>query len=427
MDSSYAGNMTQWEFDHSGTHPGPPYIEGGNWLNFKFNAPFTPSAAKRLESFDYTTPRLGAFFDATTWRGRAYYSGQFKPNTFGFNDLGDAEMLLYDQITPRAITGGDLTSYGNRAYARLRPKVERAGVAQALYELKDAPGMLRTTAKGFHDLYRSFGGQDAVGIGALGRANRAFGNAKHVMGPKAVSDHFLNHTFGWVPFVQDVVRACDVAVNFDKYVQQTKDTNGQWVKRRFTESDQISEHEVFSISGAQTFCVPSLGADLISHGSMRITRETLVRQWYTGAFMRYLPEFDDSTEMVPSLRTVRQMLDLFGANISPTTLYRVMPWTFLVDFFVNGADYVQRVEDMATDQIVSDHFYLMRNAHDRLRFKAHFADHQGASASPEWFRSMEVKRRNKSMSPFNFSTAPSGLSGTQIAILGALGLSRLAP
>jgi len=428
MDSSYAGNLKFWKASIGGTHPGPPYSEGGNWLKVEFNAPFSASGAKRLESYDFTSPRLGYFFNASDWRGRAYYSGSFKPLTFGFDNLGESERLLFDPLRPNVpVTGGDLSSVGNRAYARLRPKVERAGIAQALYELKDAPGMLKTTAKGFHDLYRSLGGSDAVGIGALGRANRAFGNAKHVMGPKVVSEHFLNHAFGWVPFIQDVVKVCDVAVNFDTYVEKTKATNGQWVKRRFTEADQVSESVVFSTSGADTMCIPSLGDTIIANGSMRITRETMIHQWYTGSFMRYLPEFDDSVSMQPSFRTARQMLDLFGANISPTTLYRVMPWTWLVDWYVGGADYVQRVEDMVSDSVVSDHFFLMRYAYERFRYKAFFADHQGNSASPEWFRSVEVKRRQKSVDPFNFSTPPGGLSPTQLAILGALGLSHRAP
>jgi len=427
MDSSYAGNMSWWEYSHDSTHPGPPFLNGGDWLKFKFTAPFSASGAKRLESFDFTSPRLGYFFNSSDWRGRAYYSGGFKPLTFGFNNLGESEMLLYDQITPRSITGGNLSSYGNRAYARMRPKVERAGIAQALYELKDAPGMLKTTAKGFHDLYRSLGGSNAVDSNLLDRANRVWGNAKHVIGPKPVANQFLNGTFGWVPFVQDVVKVCDVAVNFDKYVQQTQETNGQWVKRRFTEADQISDEVIFSIGGADTMCIPSLGDTIISHGSMTLRRQSLVHQWYTGSFMRYLPEFDGSKFMDPAFRSLKQMMDLYGANISPTTLYRVMPWTWLVDWFVGGADFVQRLEDMATDQIVSDHFFLMRHAQERIEYKAFIADHQGNSVSPSWYRSMEVKRRERSVDPFGYSTAPSGLSGMQLAILGALGLSHRAP
>jgi len=397
----------EYRYVHGDTHHGPPYKEGGDFLQYTMHYPVDIlEGSAYTETF--TSPRSGAFF-APNWPGRGYYKGGFiLPSYYGVEGLGDSERILYDQITESYVNPGDLQSLGNRAYNRMRPKVEKAGVFQAVYELKDFPGMLRTSAQGFKDLYGTLGGNFR---GAM-------------LGPKGVADQFLNHQFGYVPMVDDIRRVADVASNFDKYVKKQKAVNGKWVSRRFREPHIEEEHVEYSTSGTETFVFPSLGDTYISSGSFVVKRQRMTDTWYTGRFMQYFPEFGGGPGPDDYLTQLQQGLDLYGGRINPVNLYRITPWTWLIDWFSGAGDLVQRLQDMATDQVVCDAFYLMRHCYERWEFKSEFTDRVGNLQTLVWYRSIEVKRREKAKSMFGFSANPAGLSDMQKAILGALGISR---
>jgi len=398
----------EYRYVHGDTHKGPPYVEGGDFLQYTMHYPVDILESEAHTDI-WTSPRLGYFF-APSWPGHGFYRGGFiLPSTYGVEGLGDSERILYDQITESYVNPGDMQSRGNRAWNRLRPKVERAGVFTAAYELKDLPGMLKTSADGFRDIYRGLGG-DLRGM---------------QLGPRKVADHFLNHEFGWVPLVGDIQKVCDVARNFDKYVQHQQQQNGKWTRRRFREPHIEEEHVEYQTSGASTFVYPSLGEEYISSGTFTVKRQRMTDEWYTGRFMQYLPEFDTSFGPDDMLTQLEQGLDLYGARLNPMNLYRITPWTWMIDWFSGAGDLVQRASDIANDSIVCDGFYFMRHAYERWEFKSEFTTRDGRLQTLVWYRSIEVKRREKAKSLFGFSAAPTGLSDMQKAILVALGITRV--
>jgi hypothetical protein len=87
-----------------------------------------------------------------------------------------------------------------------------------------------------------------------------------------------------------------------------------------------------------------------------------------------------------------------------------------------SCDYVQRVEDMASDAMVSKSFYLMREYRVRLEYRKVFQTYDGTLHDLKWYREVTTKRRGSANSPFHFSTATS-LTTSQLAILAALGLT----
>ncbi|DAD52197.1 TPA_asm: maturation protein [ssRNA phage Gerhypos.3_24] len=397
----------EYRYVHGDTHEGPPYKEGGDFLQYTMHYPVDILEGSAYTE-TWTAPRLGYFF-SPTWPGHGWYQGGFiLPSTYGVEGLGDSERILYDQITESYVNPGNLQELGNRAYNRLRPKIEQAGVFTAAYELKDLPGMLQTSVGGMKDIYRTIGGD--------------FRNP--LLGPKAVADHFLNHEFGWVPLVQDIQKTIKVAHDFDKYVSDAKSRNGKWAKRRFREPHIEEEHVEYQTSGASTFVYPSLGDTYISSGKFTVTRQRMTDTWYTGRFMQYFPEFDTSFGPDDMLTQLEQGLDLYGARMSPINLYRITPWTWMIDWFAGAGDLVQRATDIANGSTYAEAFYLMRHCYERWEFKSEFTDHLGNTQTLVWYRSIEVKRREKAKSMFGFSANPAGLSDMQKAILGALGISR---
>lgn len=404
--------IVKYDYIHDESHPGPPYMEGSDMLGISYESPWEKQGNVSIKSIPITSPVAGYYFNNTDRRGEEVYSGGFYPQVPpGFDNLGPSESVIYDPLTAvDFINPDDLSDLGNRGYGKLRPKIEDASIFQTLYEWKDIPRMLRTTSHGFHDIWKAMGGRRG-----------------ETLSPKGLGDQFLNQQFGWRPLINDIRKTFEVVTNFRTHVERKRKTNGEWIRRRAYEDPIQSAELLYYNNGTSNFCRPSLGYDKIlpNGGKQFVFRQRFSRVWYAGAFRSYYPEFDaDYEAQYPTVAKVQQMVDLLGLNVNPSNLYAVMPWTWLIDWFADVSDGVQRFQDWATDAVVSKYFYLMRTTYDRFKFLSEFVDVNGTNHSFEWYRSVTVKRRKVGGSPFSFSAQPGGLNPTQLAILGALGVTR---
>lgn len=398
-------------------HGKPPYNTGGPLFIRKLILPFSVQGQGTYRSIAGFPPHGGGTRppDHIGCEWRAVYSGGFV-----YNNVDDHVVPGETISKPDDYDGfsnpNDLGSLGSRAYNRLRPRVEKVNLMQSLLEMRELPRMLKTSASGFSTLYRSVGGD----ISGWKQA------------PKGASDQFLNGAFGWRPFIQDIRGVGDAVANARDYFEQASKNNNRWMQRKFHEDVIQTEQVVSHVTNANTnFCTPLMSVQLPNpwivpgSGQRTITRQRLTRVWYKGAFKYYRPEFDKGMESgYPALDKARKMAALLGLEISPTTLYKVTPWTWLIDWFVNVGDNVQRFEDMATGRVASKYFYLMRETIDQYLIKVSWSLLDGSHVSCEWTRGVTVKRRVGSDDSFSFSLLPRELSGMQLAILAALGISR---
>jgi hypothetical protein len=323
----------------------------------------------------------------------------------------------------------DLQSLGNTAYARLRPKVEKAGLGQAIAEARDVPKMLSTTAKGFHFAWKAMGGSQHIPVW-----NNLKGTvASHVTNvraaPKSVANHFLNAQFGWAPFVKDVSDMLNLVTDYVHILDNAERRNDRWQQKEFHEDDILSDTLVYNDTKSsnspifRTYLAPALGSGTCTRVTLQVRRQKLTRIWYSGSFKYYRPEFDRGTDMNDRVRAARQFLTLAGANISPTLIYKVTPWTWLVDWFTDVGKFVQRTEDLATGSVVARYLYLMRETFDRYEYiTTHVYPNTTITATS--YQEVRVRRRVPSESPFEFALSPTSLSGMQLGILAALGVSR---
>lgn len=400
-------------------HGRPPYRDGGPFLAYQARIPKYKAGDVHVYG-RRKTASFGSIVilpnDGSDWR--LHYMGGFTKSLSSvptaYQNLGGAENLSQSNGVLGSspyVNPDDLEDLGNRAYNALRPKVEKVNLLQAVAEAKDLPKMLKTTGKGFHGLWQSLGGNGSGWKAA----------------PKGAADQFLNAAFGWSPFVSDIVGTCDTILFAADHIAQIQRNNNRWLQRRFREEVIESDDVVYGSYGNTTnMCDPVLGADYIVpySGSFEIRRQRMTAIWYEGSFKYYRPEFDAGLKSgYPSVQKLRQMATLLGLNINATTLYRVMPWTWLVDWFAGVSGNIQLLEDMATGQVASRYLYLMRHTFDRFEYKVKFETYDGQVTEVAWYKSSEVKRRVEAQSPFGFSKPPSGLSGMQYGILAALGIS----
>jgi len=378
-------------------NPGPPYRSGGPLTYVKY---FIPASDRRRVVVSDRTPQSGSY---------KVYNGSFVDSGF----WGPDNTSAYRTEMPPPITG-----YDSLAWDKLKPKVTKANLAQFLYELRELPRQLETTANGMYNAWRSFGG----------------GYSKVIMHPTSVAEHFLNHQFGWVPFLSDVVQLHNVFQNSEKYLAELLAQNNTWVrKRRVLESTNVkslvhrlygsgtepgsgdhrfqSFYNQFTIDG---FTVPAV---------CDITQELNTTVWAVGSFKFYRPEFDVSADEGSKLNLIKRYLTLYGLRINPTVVWKVTPWSWAVDWFSGFGKFIERLDDFVVDGIVSRYLYIMKSTEKKVT-KTSLLNFKSGQRVLQWQRSYATKQRKVADSPYGFDQTWNNLSIRQWAILGAIGITR---
>jgi hypothetical protein len=244
--------------------------------------------------------------------------------------------------------------------------------------------------------------------------------------PKKLADLYIEKEFGWRPFVGDLQKLADLSVNYDAQLQKAMNRNGEWVTRRFFEDELTTSTLVTSTTtsglNVQTFTAPSL-AQFCTSATLSVYRETYMRVWYEGSFRYYYRELDKiPPDKLSALVHMQRLFRMYGLRISPSLIYRVTPWTWLADWFVNVGDNLQKMEDHMTGNVVARRMNLMRRCYDRFRYNLVLHSTAGP-ITLNTYRSVETKRRVNAQSYFSFS-ATANLSDWQLSMLAALGLSK---
>jgi len=326
------------------------------------------------------------------------------------------------------INPNDLSSLGARGWNKLRPKVEVAGLGTAIAEARDTVPMLETSAKGFHLAWKALGGSQHVPVWRNLKGTVATQLKQVSQYPKAAADQFLNVQFGWKPFVKDVSDMYDLIANYESHLDKAERHNDKWLKRRFAEEEVLEETQVWNVTRNkgdvifQTYLNPGVSGPCTS-SNLTVTRQKMTRIWYEGEFKYYRPELDKRMPMHENIRAGRTFLTLAGANINPTLIYKATPWTWCLDWFVNVGDNVQLAQDIATNAVAAKYMYLMRETFDRYKYVSTHVLPSGTITCTS-YQEVRVKRRVGTEMPFSFSLLPGSLNGTQLAILGALGISK---
>lgn len=412
-----------WDVLHA-----PPYHDVGTFLSVVYNRPSVSKAGGGV--FKGANLILGSslspFAGGTVPWSYEYQGGFGSPNPKGFDDSFFSTGTNTSPDNHTSIHPDDMSSAGSAAYNAMRPKPEAFNLLQAAAELKDLPGMLKSTAGSFSRSYSNFLKQHK----SLTAANRHDIRLLKQM-PKRLGDEYLATTFGWAPFLSDLSNLFGLVDRVGVHIANRKKYNNVWVKRRRSVPEDRLDVVVSDATSSFLSCTPSLGSsgtnNYIMPNSARytITQEKSTSVWYTGYFKAYRPEFDDSyEEQHPTLAKPRQVLSSLGYYVNPVVLYKLTPWTWMADYFVNIGQNVQSFQDLADNSVVSRHVCAMRHITSKIVYRQHATLRSGNTLYLEWNRGYESKYRAAGLSPFGFSLLPGGLSSQQLAILGALGMSK---
>jgi hypothetical protein len=393
------------------THGAPPYKSGGPFKRIKIIScqPFGASLYR------------GTFFKLD---GSRKYTGGFNmPDTVGWG----GGMVISPYTTTLSNSSPlfpTMSGIGDKAWSATKPKLEKAGAAVFLAELRDLPGMLKTTSKGFHDIWNGLSKPSS----AIGFSSWKPEASRWQMQPKAAADQFLNHQFGWKPFLSDMNKFIDTYHDTAKIIQGLSDENGQWVRRRAT----LKSDTVTTIYGQGTGIPGWLFPDatfnsgwLTGPATYSLRDEVTTNVYGVGKFRYYRPEFDrELPDYLSTLNAVKRRMTIYGLRVSPSNIYKATPWTWAIDWISNVGTYVDRVNDILVDSIAAQYFYCCQSVYVKRVWEVSLPFNTG-TVHLKFQRIIDTKERVEGTGPFGFNLTLANLTPRQIAIAGALGITRL--
>lgn len=253
---------------------------------------------------------------------------------------------------------------------------------------------------------------------------------------KRSGEFHLAVQFGWVPVLKSVQNFVLAQSKGQKRLDQLIRDEGRSIRRR-AELTPPYAHTVYTEDyTAETSFSPYGFSPSLSYwewsgdgtkkafGTKRW--ELKSRVWAVGRFRYLLPP---GPRNVTWTRTMRRRL--MGSRVTPSTVYNLMPWSWLVDYFTDLGEFVEAVSPGVADRLIADYCYVMQeivdesthiqNAWVTPNIDSEFPSELISATS----KSRYVSKIRVSGTPFGFGVKQSDLSLHQLGILGALGLSRI--
>jgi hypothetical protein len=272
-----------------------------------------------------------------------------------------------------------------------------------------------------------------------------------------LGSEYLNIEFGWKPFVKDLIQVYRTQQTIKDRLEKLIRDNGLKVKRRSKrDTDSVSSVlgegnltqpfgrlDDFSIGGLPYTELEGLKVqgpygtgypDEAVSGScpFRVETGTDTVTWFVGTFRYYVPDIGSDRW------TEKAKANLFGLTPTPSVLYELYPWSWLVDWFSNVGDIVSNLSANPVDNEFLTDAYVMQTIVERLRVTADpswdassfYAPNYGANLSISAgsdhldYSLLKVNKLRRQASPFGFGLKSLDFSLRQLAILAALGISQ---
>lgn len=364
-------------------HRGPPYHSGG---------PFY------LVRSTYDTPHVEAYLGnpSHNWRG-PFVNSEGRNASVGSCIAAFQNVYGFD---PSSVSGvPDVPASSASMYRYASPTRPAVNIGQDIGEalvLKDIP---------HYPGYR--------GISKPERLRSATQFAKES------GNEYLNQVFGWKPLLDDLNKFIKVTRHLDGRLRQLSRDNGRKVKRRiafrsFDSSDSHSYSEAYYSYGYPLGIIDP--GFFTGKGTRTTDRRTTVDKSFVGSFRYWIPDLP----VLP--RGLHELSIIYGLEPSPSLVWELTPWSWLIDWWSNVGDVLANVSSAALDNLVSTYAYYMEH-HKSVSTVVQTFNVSHQVITLPLVATREIKARWPA-SPYGFGITSDDLSGSQKAILVALGLSK---
>lgn len=252
----------------------------------------------------------------------AVFNAPWSPNT---------PYVLSDWAYNRALSRALAPDYGHyNRWRNIKPTMAtRANLAVFLYELREFKRMWDFIPQK-HILIKG-ASQGTLTWGALrqwwDRVRKENKSPSEVAA--LVNGQHLNYNFGWKPFVSDIRKCWRGLETFEERLNRFTRDAGKELRKRFRDSPRRVNDVV-------------VGAYATGFGNRYRLREYCdIEEQHASAFdFSYLiPQYSNE-----ELRW-RALADTLGLKITPSQFWTVLPWSFVVDWFVDVGGFLESYEN----------------------------------------------------------------------------------
>lgn len=241
---------------------------------------------------------------------------------------------------------------------------------------------------------------------------------------RSAGSEYLNYEFGYLPLVNDVRNFSRVVKNHQKIMSHYYENSGKNMHVSFEFPASFSSTDLAN-SGFDVALQWGNSPLFYNGGKQNGLYYRSTRTWFKGCYTYYAVPPRMNHDGLDSIRKFGAYADhLLGVRLTPETLWNLAPWSWAADWFTNTGDIIHNVSAFSRDSLVLKYGYIM--SHNRLSASAY----SGGGTSGAWTitpgsmnYTKEKMQRFQASPYFGFGTTGT-LSGSQKAVLLALGLSR---
>lgn len=371
---------------------------------------------------------IGGSFALTQYRAYWQHTGpdhiKSQAGSIIYNRTGDISPVALPSGAqfPAApvLSNGALYGWGATGFARTIPTTPESDIATMLGEFsvegiprdpREIAERWRETARRFRESFESSRNPARW----MRRANAARRYAND-WGGAQLAVHFT-----WAPFLREVQQITGAYLDRAKTIAQFERDSGRLVRRGTVLEDLRWADTPVTLSDSYGW--PSGSSNLwLAPG--KLTRHDSYRRktWFSAAYMYYV-RFPGAGLMHSRGAQLRHRL--FGAAITPRTLWNIAPWSWLADYGTNIGDVMTNMTQFNRDNLVARHAYVMSEAIATREYSLrNVRPKNGEPFDATLLLKTTAKRRARG-NPYSFALTPTPLTDRQQGILAALGLTRL--
>lgn len=309
----------------------------------------------------------------------------------------------------------NLAPYVVEGFNKTKPGKPQVNLGEAIAELRDLPALLKGKLSLF--FLREIKHR---GFRQMLRGHRPHG----LRGDLA--DLYLEWLFGWRQLVSDIQGLYRTQKGMDRTLRQLMRDAGRPVRRNIQlRTWELTDPNTGSWVNSYDAFVPLAVNPVVWIGTPRTRR---IRTFNDG--IRYSARFKyDMPRVGSSFWTDKSRLALFGLFPTPGLLWHVLPWSWLIDWFVGIGPVLDRISETAVDNLEVDYEFA---TFKRTLVESYESEgRMSSTASGGNFNLRAVTRvtrhvlqRSGSSNGFAAFFSGEGLTLNQLAILAALGLSK---
>ena len=243
---------------------------------------------------------------------------------------------------------------------------------------------------------------------------------------KNLSDAHLSYQFGWKPFVNDVVTMCHRVRKSNDIIAhaRSRSGNGVHVGLSFPPDESVTSTYGDGYPAVNWVTLAVTGGNNLKAS---IIKRTYNRSWFEGDWQGFIPSPEGAvgSQSNPS-RFNSYANEVLGAKLTPTVLWNLAPWSWLVDWSTGFDQYLDVISNIMVDGMVLRNGFVMSHYRktSEITLTGATANVAARKIGPgSMFQIYETKRRFPSVPYFGFNT-PASYSLKQLSILAALGISR---